>query len=101
MATQHANPEGFKTCPLCGERWATIEEFVHDGELKLDGYTAFFDDPGQGLVFVTHDVPRCGTTLTLPAARLAPLYRGPAFAVLHKGADDCRRYCLDRHELEE
>ncbi|MCE5240868.1 hypothetical protein LLH23_20585 [bacterium] len=101
MAGEDTNPEGFKTCPLCGEHWATLEDFVQDRLLALEGYTAAFDDPGRGLVFVTHRPRRCGTTMTIPAARLLPLHRGPVHPELRKGGSDCRRLCLDRRRLEE
>jgi len=101
MVGERVNVEVFKTCPLCSEQWATLEEFVRDERLKLDGYSAFFDDPGKGLIFVTHLLPHCGTTLTLAAAKLRPLYRGPVHLESHHGAEDCNRLCLDRRELDE
>jgi predicted RNA-binding Zn-ribbon protein involved in translation (DUF1610 family) len=94
-------PEGFKTCPMCGEHWATLEDFVRDHRLVVNGYMASFDDPGTGLVFVTHTAPECGTTLSVRAAALRPLYHGPEYEELHYGAPDCRRLCLDRNRLEE
>jgi hypothetical protein len=74
---------------------------VRDARLRLDGYSAFFDDPANGLVFVTHRVPGCGTTLTLYAGQLRVLFSGTDYPELHKGADDCHRLCLDRSRLEE
>jgi hypothetical protein len=100
MTTQ-VNPEGFKTCPLCGAQWPTIEDLVRDRAVSVDGYTAFFDDPGAGLIFITHRSPDCGTTMTIKAAQFMPLYSGPIHMVSHKGATDCRRLCLDRHSLED
>jgi hypothetical protein len=101
MATEHGNPEIFKTCPLCGEQWAALEDFVRDRRLALNGYMAVFEDPGTGLVFFTHRLRECGTTMTVPAEKLRGLYHGPVYDELHAGAQDCPRLCQDRRQLEE
>jgi len=101
MTADPASYEPFKTCPLCGERWWSLADFVQDRRLRVGGYSAFFDDPGQGLIFVTHQLPGCRTTMALPARDLEELYHGPAHTDLHRGADDCARLCLDRHRVEE
>lgn len=101
MTDAAVKPEGFKTCPLCEECWPTLEDFVRDRRLAVHGYMAICDDPGAGLVFVTHTRANCGTTLTVFAATLRPLYHGPQYTALNYGADDCRRMCLDLRRLEE
>jgi len=93
--------EIFKRCPLCGKQWLSLESFVEDEEINVNGYMAMFDDPEKGLILVTHRVPHCGTTLAVQAALLKPFYEGPFYSESKAGLEQCRRLCLARHALEE
>jgi hypothetical protein len=58
----------FKTCPLCGKVWNTIDEFLSDTELHLNGYQGnmkrLLDGRERyGLLLFTHRSEQCGTTL--------------------------------------
>ena len=58
----------FKQCPLCGKVWNTIDEFLSDKELHLNGYQGnmkrLLDGREQfGLLLFTHRAEQCGTTL--------------------------------------
>ncbi len=58
----------FKQCPLCGKVWNTIDEFLSDKELHLNGYQGnmkrLLDGRERfGLLLFTHCNEQCGTTL--------------------------------------
>jgi hypothetical protein len=58
----------FKKCPLCGKVWMTIDEFLSDKDLHLNGYQGnmkrLLDGSERfGLLLFTHGAEQCGTTL--------------------------------------
>lgn len=90
----------FKECTLCHTAWGDRVQFVTDGELRVEGYIAHFDDPGQGLILVTHRRHGCGTTLAIQADSLRDLYEGPVYVEHRTGSDVCERRCISREDLE-
>ncbi len=91
----------FKACPMCGTRWASIEELVLDPTVQLLGYQARADRPEEGVLALLHSVEGCRTTLALEARELLPLYGGPRHEELLYGTERCRKYCLAESSLEE
>jgi hypothetical protein len=92
---------GFKQCFGCGRTWGDLREFITDPRLTLHSYQTRFEDPEQGLIFVTHDIPGCGTTFAITAGLLRPLYRGPVWQECHKAQEDCLLLCVAPGQLEE
>jgi len=73
-------PEPFKICPNCQTVWETMEEFLADLELKMNGYQVHFDDLEGGLFFFTHQQEGCFTTLALPVTAFLSLNDRPLLA---------------------
>ena len=91
----------FKSCRVCGKKWDSLLDFVVDPLLRVEGYQAGFTDPNKGLIMVTHCEDGCGTTLAVQAELLKDLYDGPEHLERFTGKEPCRRYCLQRHLLQE
>jgi hypothetical protein len=58
----------FRKCPLCEKEWRTMDEFLNDPTVSLNGYQGnlrrLLDGREQfGLLLFTHHVEECGTTL--------------------------------------
>jgi hypothetical protein len=86
----------FKSCPLCGEVWATRDDLLGDPAVVLVGYQVSFIELMAGLFLFTH---ACGTTFAIPVAGVADLYDGPIFALRATGSAECPTYCLQADEL--
>jgi hypothetical protein len=91
----------FKTCPLCGARWADYREFVTDAALQVEGYQACLPNPDYGMILLTHTVEGCRTTLGVMAASLRVLYDGPDWPERKTGLEACQLHCLNPKDLEE
>ena len=90
----------FKTCPLCHQSWGSLEDFLRDPEVIIEGYQASFVDPLMGLFLFTHNTNNCGTTISLRVHYLQYLVsRTDKLAVL-RDTDACSTYCMDPYNLE-
>jgi hypothetical protein len=87
----------FKSCPLCGQSWATRLRFLEDAGLELVGYQVDFQELSLGLFLFNHR--SCQTTLAIRAQRFRDLYDGPVYRDCRTGETDCRGYCLRPTEL--
>jgi len=65
--------EMFLGCSCCDKIWATREDFLADGQLKLNGYQVDFARPETGFLLFTHHREDCGSTLALEVHRFADL----------------------------
>ena len=65
--------EPFKTCTNCEATWPTMDSFLSDPELKMNGYQVHFDNLEGGLFFFTHQVEGCYTTLAILATSFRSL----------------------------
>lgn len=89
----------FKTCPMCGSNWNSLEEFLKDRHLIFNGYQANFGELDQGIFFFTHEVEECGSTMGLKVRDFTPLFSGPTYGRSRQLSSDCPRYCLDKNNL--
>lgn len=89
----------FKSCPMCGEKWLTQDDFILDPLLEQMGYQADFIKPDEGLFYFTHKKEACFTTLAVKAREFRNLYSGEIYSQLNKGEEDCRLYCTDINQL--
>jgi hypothetical protein len=93
--------EPFKVCPQCGKSWRSLFELVEDVSLHVNGYQASFIDPDNGLVFFTHIVEHCRSTIAVEVQHLRHMYNGPEIEMHNFGRETCPGFCLDMHELED
>ncbi len=89
----------FKTCQMCLTDWETIQAFVEDDSLFVNGYQATLGTPDEGLYLFTHMKPDCGTTLAIKVATFKDLYEGPVRETLNYGKETCPGYCNTVNEL--
>lgn len=64
----------FKRCSLCGYTWNSMEEFLNDKTVVLNGYqwnryNVKLQSGTGGLLLFTHHHADCGTTLALAASK--------------------------------
>ncbi len=57
----------FKECTGCGKVWRTMETFLKDKSLKLNGYQWDLLREKSGLLLYTHDREYCGSTISIKA----------------------------------
>lgn len=62
----------FGKCSSCGEQWRTKDEFMSDGNVRLDGYR--WDGrqvrnglPPEGVLVFIHATTACGSAITVAA----------------------------------
>ena len=70
----------FKICTSCSKPWNTLNDFLSDPELKMNGYQVHFDDLEGGVFFFTHEQEGCLTTLAIPVKAFLPLNERPLLA---------------------
>ncbi|MBZ0266456.1 hypothetical protein K8I28_17495 [bacterium] len=85
---------------MCKNRWDTLEEFVNDPELLLEGYQAAIPNADKGLLLFTHTRAGCSTTLSLYARDFRVLYDGPHYTDLKYNSDSCQGYCSEKNNLK-
>ena len=89
----------FKTCPACSKKWQTMEEFVSDPSLELNGYKADFKDLEYGMFFFTHKIEPCHSTMTIMIEDFRKLYSGPIYKENKTLSEECPRYCMNEKNL--
>ncbi len=89
----------FKTCPACSKKWKTMEDFVSDPSLELNGYKADFKDLEYGMFFFTHKIEPCHSTMTIMIEDFRKLYSGPIYKENKAFSEECPRYCIDEKNL--
>ncbi len=89
----------FKVCDKCGFEWNTIEEFVLDTNLRVNGYQAMLSNADEGLYILTHECPACLTSLSVTVGSLASLYQGVRFTELKFLSPECEGHCFKTDDL--
>lgn len=89
----------FWSCSSCGQRWATLSDFLSDVNVRLVGYQVDFNQLEAGLFLFNHITPKCGTTLACRAGNFKSLYNGPIFRECLTGGQQCPGYCQKRDML--
>jgi len=89
----------FKVCQKCRFSWQTVEQFVLESNLLVNGYKASFENPEQGVFMLTHICPQCRTTLSIPAGQFSSLYKGPEYTVLNFLNPECEGHCFREEDL--
>ena len=92
--------KSFKICPACGAVWETMDEFLADPTLKLNGYQVHFDDLKGGLFYFTHYIENCGITMALVASDFTSLsdrkLRAPSGC---QPGGECPGSCVRKNDL--
>lgn len=91
----------FKTCPCCEKIWEYQSEFIADNNLKLNGYSADFENLLNGLFFFTHHQEGCYSTMAIKAADFQELYSGAVYTQRMTGLAECSGLCQDKERLEQ
>jgi hypothetical protein len=91
MLAQDRKP--FKTCAMCSTHWKSNRDLIEDRDLRLNGYIADFDDPGEGLILFTHLKDGCGSTIGVKAEKFASLFQGKKYSSSKTGSPTCRGKC--------
>lgn len=84
----------FMTCTMCGHVWKDIQTFIEDPKLALNGYLPDFNQPGNGLIIVTHKTPGCSGSFSMRASVFRHLYTGPAFTEHNTAQHSCEGKCF-------
>lgn len=90
------NDTGFKTCPSCGFKWSTRDQFLEDPDLELVGYQVNFVELLAGFFLFNHS---CKTTLAVLSEAFEDLYDGPVFRERATGSEQCQEHCLHESDL--
>ncbi len=90
----------FRKCGSCGKEWRDWRDFILDTGLRLLGLQAYPDLPDANLIVFEH---RCGTSVSVLATRLRPLFQnpdeGPALPLLF-GTENCSGHCRRIEDLQ-
>lgn len=89
----------YKTCSLCGTVWHSVEAFIQDEALELNGFQASFLSPDRGLFLFTHHREDCGTTLSIHAGTLKEYAPNLDLAAHSMGGPACNRSCFEESDL--
>jgi hypothetical protein len=84
----------FKKCTMCEKSWETLDDFVKDKEIKLNGYQVNIIDPLRGMFIFTHNIPLCGTSVAIKIDKLASLSEKPLPTQSIERPHDCPGHCL-------
>lgn len=90
----------FKVCNMCGFEWKTVEEFVLDTNLRVNGYQAKLSEADEGLYILTHECPSCLTSLSVTVGSLSSLYSGERHPELMFMSPECEGHCFKEDDLE-
>lgn len=90
----------FKICTSCKYEWKTLESFIGDHRLMLNGYQVNFGDPLNGFFLFTHQIPSCQSTISIPVNKFIPIAR-QQLVVQHfiPGLGACPKLCLEEKNL--
>jgi hypothetical protein len=91
--------EPFKTCPMCGYVWPSIESFVLDVALRVEGYQADFEVVEDGLFMLTHVCPGCHSTLAVRVEPFGSLTSTPRDYPLKLLTNECEGHCLSKDDF--
>ncbi len=91
----------FQKCGSCSSTWNLWTDFILDPGIRLLGFQAISELPDANLIVFEH---RCGSTISILAKRLRPLFPEIANAtsisqVLYD-SDACNHYCRHVENIE-
>lgn len=89
----------FKTCPGCFVAWESMEAFLSDPNLELNGYKPDFKDLEYGMFFFTHKTEPCYSTMTIMVDDFKSIYSGKYYQENKALSDECPRYCIDEKQF--
>ena len=89
----------FKQCPMCRKDWGDRDAFLDDASLELNGYDADFDQLEFGLLYFTHRVAGCFSTMALEVREFFSLYTGERYLESKTGGEECTGRCLERENF--
>lgn len=92
--------EAFKVCPKCSKNWSTLNDFLNDDALILNGYQANLKNLESGLLLFTHMVEGCKTTMGLYVSGFSHLYNGVRYPENKALSAECPRFCIDEKRLD-
>lgn len=92
--------ETFKTCTNCGHVWSSMEEFLSDPELKMNGYQVHFDNLEGGLFFFTHLHEDCLTTIAIQVTDFLSLNDRPLLAKRDEQLCTGSSFCVHKNDLQ-
>jgi hypothetical protein len=84
---------------MCSTQWNTLDQFLDDKSLELNGYQADFEKPEWSLFYFTHHIEGCYSTMVIEAKQFLGLYSGKKYTERRTGMEDCPGYCLDKEQL--
>jgi len=90
----------FTACRTCLKEWETIEEFVLDGEIKVEGFLPDFGRPELSTYMLRHVTTECKAAMQLQAGRLIGLYDRLKHQQLLLMSSECQGKCLDYRNLD-
>ncbi len=91
----------FKKCNCCKKVWETLESFLADSQLKLNGYQADFESLSRGILLFTHITKDCHTTISISIERFSPLADDSIDDLpFTPGLEKCPGHCLTPENLE-
>ncbi len=91
----------FKKCNCCKKVWETLELFLEDSQLKINGYQADFESLSHGILLFTHLKKECHSTISLPVERFSSLADDSIDDLpFAPGLDKCPGHCLIPENLE-
>ena len=91
--------EVFKKCPMCGMSWKNRERFLQDESLRINGYQANFESLESGLLYFTHHVEGCHSTMACQVREFIDLNTGVRYCERKTLTEECPQHCLYESEL--
>ncbi len=89
----------FKVCPKCRKEWCSMNEFIKDTSLRYNGYQSALDVFEHGLLYFTHSVKGCGSTMSLQADAFSSLYSKDKCSSKETLERDCKNCSLAERKL--
>ena len=100
VTVKKAQEKIFKCCSMCAAVWHERTEFISDTHLQIEGYQADFEHLEQGLVYFTHTVDGCYSTMAVKASEFLDLIPGKPFTSRKTMTEDCPGYCLHQSNIQ-
>jgi hypothetical protein len=92
----------FKRCNNCGMKWATREEFLADGAVRVFGFQANPAFPGRSAYLFDHNPldRACRSTIAVESEQFLDLYDGLWPETILMGGPECRGHCALVEEMD-
>lgn len=90
----------FKQCSMCSTTWKSVNDFIDDHSLKINGYQVDFERLEYGLFYFTHNKAECGSTLSVHAKDFLHLNPNNKYPERKTGLQECSGHCLDKKKID-